>query len=136
MAYRTPLDTYDMIPDDQRAYLSNYGKHFNKKMYKFAVSLMRDRNGEKLKVVEFDHFKKKLEENGITLKNDVMYDGAYVYMMAMSDFMGSSIEDEKHLLLYVKDYIDDVDAADGQVFTRFYSSCVNAGIPIEWSEML
>lgn len=136
MAYRTPLDTYDMIPDDQRAYLSNYGKHFNKKMYKFAVSLMRDSNGEKLKPVEFDTFKKKLEENGITLKNDVMYDGAYTFMMAMSDFMGSSIEDEKHLLLYVKDYIDDVDAADGQTFTRFYASCVNAGIPIDWSEML
>lgn len=136
MAYRTPLDTYDMIPNDQRAYLSNYGKNFNKKMYKFAVSLMRDRNGEKLKPIEIDEFKKKLEENGITIEHDTMYNGAYTFMMAKADFMGSSIEDEKHLLLYVKDYIDDVDAADGQVFTRFYASCVNAGIPIDWSEML
>ena len=89
---------YDTMPEEQRAYYMNYGKHFN--------------------------------------ENDVMYDSAYVFSMVKADFMGSSIEDEKHALLYVKDYIDDPDAADGQVFTRFYASCVNAGIPIDWSEML
>ena len=37
-----------MIPEEQRAYLMNYGKHFNEKMYRFAVSLMRDTKGNKL----------------------------------------------------------------------------------------
>lgn len=133
---RLPLDTYDIIPEEQRAYLMNYGKHFNEKMCKFAVSLMRDRNGNRLPMTKKDDVLAKLRENGVELENDVMFDSTYVMHMATSDFMGSSIEDEKHLCLYVKDYIDDPDAEDGQVFSRFYASCVNAGIPIDWSEML
>ena len=133
---RIPLDTYDMMPEDQRAYYMNYGKHFNEKMYKFAVSLMRDRDGKKIPAMKKEEVEAKLKESKAEPENNVMYDAAYVMMMAKSDFMGSSIEDEKHLCLYVKDYIDDPDAADGQVFTRFYASCVNAGIPIDWTEML
>lgn len=133
---RKALDDYDVYPEVMRRYLMNYGKHFNKKLYRFAVSQMRDRNGEKLKPVEIEGFRKKLEDNGITLENDVMYDGVYVYSMAMSDFMGSSIEDEKHLLLYVKDLVDDGDQQDGFLFGRFYSDCVNGGVPIEWDDMV
>lgn len=114
----------------------NYGKNFNEKMCRFAVSMMRDRKGNKVEMVKKDDLEKKLKENKIEIENDVMYNGVYVYAMVSADFMGSSIEDEKHALLYVKDYIDDPDAADGQVFTRFYASCVNAGIPIDWAEMI
>ena len=133
---RIPLDSYEMIPEEQRAYFMNYGKNFNEKMCRFAVSMMRDRKGNKVEMVKKDDLEKKLKENHIEIENDVMYNGVYVYAMCMADFMGSSIEDEKHALLYVKDYIDDPDAADGQVFNRFFADCVNAGIPIDWSEML
>ncbi len=133
---RQPLDIYDTMPEEQRAYYMNFGKHFNEKMCRFAVGMMRDSKGNKVEMTKKDDLERKLKENGISIENNVMYDGSYVFSMCMSDFMGSSIEDEKHALLYVKDYIDDPDAADGQVFTRFYASCVNAGIPIDWSEML
>lgn len=127
---------YDTMPEEQRAYYMNFGKHFNEKMCRFAVGMMRDRKGNKVEMVKKDDLEKKLKENKIEIENDVMYNGVYVYAMCMADFMGSSIEDEKHALLYVKDYIDDPDAADGQTFTRFYASCVNAGIPIDWAEMI
>lgn len=133
---RIPLDSYEMIPEEQRAYLMNYGKNFNEKMCRFAVSMMRDRKGNKVEMVKKDDLEKKLKENNIEIENDVMYNGVYVFAMCMADFMGSSIEDEKHALLYVKDYIDDPDAADGQVFNRFFADCVNAGIPIDWAEMI
>ena len=133
---RQPLDMYDTMPEEQRAYYMNYGKNFNEKMCRFAVSMMRDRKGNRVEMMKKEDLEKKLKENNIEVENDVMYNGVYVMAMVKADFMGSSIEDEKHALLYVKDYIDDPDAADGQVFTRFYASCVNAGIPIDWSEML
>lgn len=133
---RIPLDSYEMIPEEQRAYLMNYGKNFNEKMCRFAVSMMRDRKGNKVEMVKKDDLEKKLKENNIEIENDVMYNGVYVFAMCMADFMGSSIEDEKHALLYVKDYIDDPDAADGQVFNRFFADCVNAGMPIDWAEMI
>ena len=127
---------YDIIPEEQRAYLMNYGKHFNEKMCKFAVSLMRDRNGKKISLMKKDDVLAKLKEHGVELENDVMYDSTFVYHMAMSDFMGSSIEDEKHLCLYVKDLIDDEDQRDGFIFARFVSDCINNGEPIDWAEML
>lgn len=133
---RIPLDSYEMIPEEQRAYFMNYGKHFNEKMCRFAVSMMRDRKGNKVGMMKKDDLEKKLKENNIEIENDVMHDAVYAMSMVLADFMGSSIEDEKHALLYVKDLLDDPDAADGQVFNRFFADCVNAGIPIEWSEMI
>ena len=56
--------------------------------------------------------------------------------MGNNDFMGSSITDEKHLALYVKDVIDDKDGYDGIVFNRWYADTVRKGIPIEWEDML
>ena len=133
---KIPLDTYDIIPEEQRIYLMNYGKHFNEKMCKFAVSLMRDKEGKKMPYIKKDDILTKLKENGVELENDVMYDSTFVYHMGASDVMGSSVPDEKHLCLYVKDLIDDDDQADGYLFARFYSDCVNKGMPIDWAEML
>jgi len=56
--------------------------------------------------------------------------------MGKADFYGSSIIDEKHLILYVKDVIDDIDAEDGIVFNRWYADMCYSGIAIDWEEML
>jgi hypothetical protein len=50
--------------------------------------------------------------------------------MGKSDYLGSSIIDERCLLLYVKDYIDDPDGYDGLPMTRFYADCIGKGTPI------
>jgi len=65
-----------------------------------------------------------------------LYDHVYVFNMGNNDFMGSSIADEKHLALYVKDVIDDADGYDGIVFNRWYADTVHLGIPIDWDEMV
>jgi hypothetical protein len=44
--------------------------------------------------------------------------------MGNNDFLGSSIIDEKHLAMYVKDVIDDEDGYDGIVFNRWYADTV------------
>lgn len=133
---RIPLDTYDIVPEAQRAYLMNYGKHFNEKMYRFAVSIMRNDEDESIEPVKKEDFEAKMKEHGVELKNNTMYDGAFVWCMAMSDFMGGSLEDERHVALYVKDLIDDHDQADGFIFQRFYADCMNKGVPIDWASML
>lgn len=130
------LDSYDIVPSGMRSYLRHYGKHFNKAMYEFAVSKMRNKKTEKMKPMSKDEYNEVLKKNNVSLENDELYDGMYVMSMAKSDFMGSSINDEQHLALFVKDYIDDPDQVDGFVFNRFYADCVLKGIPIEWEEML
>lgn len=128
-----PIDT------DMQRYLESYGRHFSRKMYEFAVSKMyRLKNGlqEKMHVYTKEDFDDKMKRNNISLENDVLYDGMYVLSMAESDFLGSSIIDERHLCLFVKDYIDDPDQADGFVFNRFLASIRLLGEPIDWDGML
>ena len=77
-----------------------------------------------------------LKKHNITLDNNSLYDHVYVINMGNNDYLGSSIPDEKHLALYVKDVIDDKDGYDGIVFNRWYADTVTVGIPIEWDDML
>ena len=129
---RKSLDTYDDRPTSMKRYLKYFGQHFNKKLCDFAVSKMKhDKNPvPKEKVDEI------LDKYNIKLEFNELYDYVYVYNMGYNDFFGSSIIDEKHLAMYVKDVIDDKDSYDGIVFNRWYADTVTSGIPIEWDEML
>jgi hypothetical protein len=130
------LDSYDTIPQGMRAYLSNYGWHFNKKLCEWAISMMRDRNKSKLSVYEKDKVETMLTQHGVEITPDKLYDAMYVLHMARADFMGSSIADETHLAKYVGDYINDPDGYDGIALTRFYADCMGKGIGIEWEDVL
>ena len=130
------LDTYDTMPKAMKAYLSNYGWHFNKKLCEWAISMMRDRNKARLPLVEKDKVESMLKQNGVEITTDKLYDAMYVLHMAKADFMGSSIVDEAHLAKYVGDYINDPDGYDGIALTRFYADCMGKGIGIEWEDVL
>jgi hypothetical protein len=129
---RRSLDFYDDRPSGMKRYLKYYGQHFNKKLCDFAVSKM---NHGKTPVGK-EKIDDMLNKYDVKLKKNELYDYVYVYNMGNNDLMGSSIVDEKHLVLYVKDVIDDEDGYDGIVFNRWYADTVTSGIPIEWDEML
>ena len=132
MMARTPLNIYDDRPSSMKRYLKYYGQHFNKKLCQFAISKM----GHGKMPIPKEQVDNILNKNNIELENNELYDYVYVYNMGNNDFMGSSIIDEQHLALYVKDVIDDQDGYDGIVFNRWYADTVTTGVPIEWSEML
>ena len=129
---RMPLDIYDDRPASMIRYLKYYGQHFNKKLCEFAVSKMKHGKTpiQKEKVDEM------LSRYSVNLENNELYDYVFVCNMGNNDYMGSSIIDEKHLAMYIKDVIDDEDGYDGIVFNRWYADTVSQGIPIEWEEML
>lgn len=130
------LDDYDMMPRGMREYLSYHGRHFSKPLYEWAVGMMSGRNGEKIKAVGKDIFDEKMKTNNVTLKNDLGYDGPYVWCMATADYMGSSITDEPHLAKFVKDYLDDPDGSPTRAFDEFYAKTMALGIPILWEEIV
>lgn len=132
----TSLDEYIVLPESMKMYLSYNGRHFSKKAYEYAVSLMRDRNNNKVNIISKEELNNKLKAYAINIDNDVLYDANYVYSMCISDFYGSSIKDEHHVLLYVKDLVDDQDAVDGFIFNRWYSDMNLKGMPIDWEEIL
>lgn len=132
---RQSLDIYDPIPEAMANYLSHNGWHFNKKMCEYAVSMMY-KNGKRITPYNKQQIDILLKNNGIQLENNVLYDHVYVANMGKADFLGSSIADERHLLMYIKDAIDDEDGYDGIVFNRWYADMCKKGIPIDWEEML
>ena len=126
------LDLYDDRPTSLKRYLKYYGEHFNKKLCEFAVSKM---NHGKAPVYS-EKVDEILTKHNVKLEKNQLYDYIYVYNMGNNDFFGSSIVDEKHLALYVKDVIDDKDGYDGIVFNRWYADMVFQGIPLEWEDMV
>ena len=60
-----------------------------------------------------------------------MYDYVYVVTMCKADYLGSSIKDENHLTLYIKDTIDDVDTSNETTFRRWLATMIGNGIPID-----
>lgn len=127
------------MPEAMVAYMRHYGPHFNRKLFEFAVSQMTiESNGKKVPVNPYnkDQVKTMLNVNGVTLKNDQLYDSVYVANMCKADFLGSSITDERHLVMYIKDVIDDPDGYDGIVFNRWYADMCYTGVAIDWEEML
>ncbi len=56
--------------------------------------------------------------------------------MAMSDFFGSSIKDEAHLALFVKDYTDDPDGNPTRAFDEFYINSIAKGVDIPWEDLI
>lgn len=137
---RIGLDIYDDKPKGMLKYIRSYGYHFNKKACELAVSLMRKKNPstgkkERIEPMSKDEVDELMKKFNIVLDNNVMYDYVYVANMAKARLLRSSIIDEMHLCLHVKDVIDDVDATDGDVFNGWYAKMVHSGMPIEWDDM-
>ncbi len=128
------------MPSGMEEYLAQNGWHFNKKLCEWAVSRMwklsQDGKKERIQMTPKDEIQTLFKNYNITVDNCVGYDVSYVYHMAKSDYFGKSITNDRNLLQFVKDYIDDPDGYDGLPMTRFYADCIGSGTPIMWEDML
>ncbi len=134
------LDTYSKMPSGMKEYLEAYGWHFSKKMCEWAVSRMKakDENGKakKLEPMKKEDVDELLKKFNVKLEDSKGYDCVYVANMCKNDYFKSSIVDDAHLALFVKDYMGDIDAYEGMPFTRFLADCIGSGTPILWEEMM
>lgn len=136
---RDNFTRYDEYPQAMLIYMRNYGPHFNRKLFEFAVGKMTKRiDGVEKKITPLkkEDVDNIMRMNNVEVRRGQLYDCAYVANMCKADFLGSSIIDERHLAMYVRDVIDDVDAPDGLVFNRWYADMCYNGIAIDWEEML
>lgn len=140
MKKNVPLDVYDDMPAPMKRYISNFGWHFNKAACYAAVSMMWKENedGKKVKIQPFSksHVDEVLKKNGVEIENKLLYDYVYAFHMSMADYVGKSIDDEKHLAKHVKAIVDDVDKPGGNVFRHWYWDMVDAGMGVEFADFL
>ena len=133
------LDSYTSYPSGMEEYLSYYGWHFSKKMCDWAVSRMYKNEAGKKRYIDpitKEMLDTLLKRYGIKLQNDSGYDSVYVANMCKADYLGKSIKGEAELIQYIYDTIEDADAYEGMVFTRFYADCIGSGTAINWEDML
>lgn len=140
MDNKVPLDVYDWMPSSMQKYIANYGWHFNKKCYDYAVSKMYKKNkntgtSEPITAYTKEQVNELLSKYSIELENKIMYDYVFAATMCKADYYGKSIPDEKHLAMYVKDTIDDYDASAETTFRRWVATMIGNGEPIDWTEL-
>lgn len=138
---KRPLQSYDPIPDDMRAYLRNYDYTFSKKACEYAVSLMKKKNASTNKLERIDAWTKEqvdelLKRHNVTLENNIGYNYVYVANMLKADMCKSSIPDEQHLALGIKDIIDDADDTPYSIFLCWMAKMDANGRPIEWEDIM
>ena len=138
-----PLDSFEIefMPIEMKAYLRNNGFSFSKKACEWAVSLLRKENPSTKKEEMIEPWNKDqvddlLKKNNITLENNVGYNYVYVCNMLVADKYKSSIPDEQHLALGIKDCIGDPDASTRLVFKQWVTHMDDSGIPIDWGNII
>ena len=124
---REDFTEYDIKPEGFINYLRYYGPHFNKKLCEFACKQMQkmEYSKEKLDVL--------LQSHNIEIQNAKLHDAVYVANWCKNVFYGSSIADEKHFVLFIKDIFD---KEPNFIFNRWYADRAKQGIPIEWDDMI
>lgn len=118
---------YDIRPEGFINYLRYYGPHFNKKLCEFACKQMQNReySKEKLDIL--------LQSYNTEIPNAKLHDMVYVANWCKNVFYGSSIPDEKHFVLFIKDIFE---KEPHLIFNRWYADMAKQGIPIEWEDMI
>lgn len=137
---KIPLDIYDDMPKPMKRYIAHFGWHFNKAAFQDAIKKMwkEDAAGRRIKI-EYkskEQVEEILKKHGIDLKYNTLYDAAYTYHMVMADYMGVSVDDERHVALSVKAIIDDPDKHGGNVFRHWYVDMVADGEGIDFEDYL
>ncbi len=121
----------------KKEYIEKHGWHFNEKLCAYAVSQMMKTNAstgakEKIKPLDLGAVEAMLTKHGIKLKHDNPYDSVFVANMGVADYLESSIPDEKHLAMYIRDVIDDPDAKEGTILRKWLAT----EDKIDWEEFM
>lgn len=130
----------DLTPEAYRDYLREHGPHFTKKLCDFAVGLMsrKDDRGVDIpiKPMEREEVDRILQDYGIRLECQALYDHVFVANMCKADYLGESVPGMEYLAKYVKNVIDDPDGYDGIAFCRWFTDMCKKHVEVPWEDMI
>lgn len=112
-------------------YIKVHGKHFSDSLLSFAVGELHNEDNN---IISKSELVRILNQHAISYNNDCINDYVYLANMVLSDYYGSSIEDERHMAKYIHDTIHDKDGYEGMIFCRWLTDAENKGVEINWDE--
>lgn len=143
MKQKTSIEHYniDEWPKAARKYFKANGFHFTKTLADYAAKGLRKENPSTKKLEPIDAWSKDqvddlLKKYNVVLEDNQLYDYVWVANMVRSDYWKSSIVDEQHLALMIKDIVDDPDQRDGFILNRWIDDRLFNGCPIDWEDFV
>lgn len=125
---------------DKERYLAEYNWHFNKKACDEAVKMLK-KKGATGKAEPLDAWSKEqvdelLAKYGVKLENKIGYDYVYAANLIKSDNYKGSVPDDAHVAMGVREMVDDIDAAEGEIMACWYVKALKRHQPIDWASFL
>ena len=113
---------------------------FSKRLAEWAIDNMKvkDTATGELKAVKgrtLEDVKTVLKAEGVELPEAFDYTAWYLFNMAVADNR-SSLPDDSHRAMYVKETINDPDGCPEAVLECFVAKMCLKGIPIHWEKMI
>jgi len=127
-----------MIPQGDKKYFEEYGCKFSRKLAEYAVSKMKNKNGQggTTKHISFESVMQELNKNGVKVDEEDKDNSYYLFNMFYSDFYPNTLKDEKQISSAVKDKLEDPDGYEGDVFIEWYAKTIYRHIPISLDRFL
>lgn len=124
------------MTEEEAIYQQAYQGHFSRKLALWAISNMqlKDPTTEKMKPVtvrSVDDVKEILQDNGVDIPDECLFDAWYLYHMAIAD-NPKSLPSDKQRAIYVEETICDPDGDPTNVLACFAAKMCNARKPIHW----
>lgn len=121
-----------MLPASAKEYFREYGCKFNKKLAEYAVSKMKNENGQNgaTKHISYESVMQELNKFGVKVDEDDKANAFYLFNKFYSDLYPNTLKDEKQISSAVKDTFNDKDGHEGDVFVEWYSKTLLRHIPI------
>ena len=136
MDLRLEDDELELMPEGYQEYKRKHGRHFTKELCAFAVGMMKNEDGERIKPMSKQEVEGLLREFGVKVENAKDYDTVFVANMGLADYLGDSVPDMEHLARYVKNVIDDPDGYEGIAFGRWFSDVCNKKVEVPWEDFV
>lgn len=116
-------------------YLEEYGRTFNRRLFEFAVTLLRKRNGNPVDVYDKDAVEDIFKKSEMSIQMDGSHDIPYVFNLMLSEQEGGT-PDVAKAAADTANYIRNQYGWESRPFDEFYIKTVALGVPIYWDEML
>lgn len=121
-------------------YMDMYQGQFSHKLAKKAIEMMevKDETSGALKPLvphSVEEVEAVLKENGVKIPEEQIYTAWYLFHMCKADYK-KSLEDNKHIALYIEETLCDPDGDPSDVLCCFVAKMQNAGIAIHWERYL
>lgn len=121
-------------------YMDMYQGQFSYKLAKKAIEMMEvkdEATGTMKPAVphSIEEVEAVLKENNVKIPEEQIYTAWYLFNMVFADYR-KSLEDNKHIAIYIEETLCDPDGDPSDVLCCFVAKMQNAGIAIHWERYL